>query len=88
MNALARPSERSTLLDILASGDDFEQLDAVAALAKLGDERLVPIAEKMLQMHREPKAPGRGHTLTIAELVRKSLLESPNPKLRGLTSGS
>lgn len=63
---------------------DFERLDVVYALIALGDARVAFAAHRMLGEQRTPEAPGRGHTRTIAELVRARLLRSPDATLRAL----
>jgi len=79
-----------TLLDRARSGDDFHRVEAIEALAKIGDERAVPIAKAMLEEHRPPvRRDANGFTRqssvhSISELVRKSLKESPNQALRRL----
>jgi hypothetical protein len=77
-----------TLLGWAEAPDDFHRLDAIEALARIGDERAVPIAQAML---REDRPPVRRHAsgamssvCTIRDLARKSLRESPNRALRGL----
>ena len=77
-----------TLLDWTRAADDFHRLDAMEALAKIGDERAVPIAQVMLREDREPvrrNASGLETSIhTIRVLVQKSLKESPNRALRKL----
>jgi acyl-CoA reductase-like NAD-dependent aldehyde dehydrogenase len=76
------------LLDWTKAPDDFHRLDAMEALAKIGDERALPIAQAMLREDRKPvrrEASGHGMTTsihTIRVLVQKSLKESPNRALR------
>jgi HEAT repeat protein len=77
-----------SLLDWARSPDDFHRLDAIEALARIGDERAVPIAKALLREDRKPvrrNADGRISSIhTIHDLVRKSLKESPNRALRAL----
>lgn len=87
----AEPSTASVLLKWAESDDDFHRLDAIAALAKIGDERTIPIAQAMLREERKPvrQSPNggflsNGHTITT--LVQQSLKESPNPALRKLAN--
>jgi HEAT repeat protein len=86
--------DRSTvpvLLEWAENEDDFHRLDAMEALAKIGDDRAITIARAMLQEHRSPQRSnsdggfgGMSSIHTIATLVRKSLKESPNVHLRNL----
>jgi HEAT repeat protein len=81
-----------TLLNWATSPDDFHRLDAIEALAKLGDERAVPIAKAMLQENRKPIRQDENGVMkqssihSIRDLVRNSLMESPSRALRDLTS--
>jgi hypothetical protein len=78
------------LLDWTKAPDDFHRLDAIEALAKIGDERAVPIAKAMLREDRKPiRRDANGFTKqssvdTISTIVRQSLKESPNRVLRKL----
>ncbi|MBN2004531.1 MAG: SMI1/KNR4 family protein [Anaerolineae bacterium] len=83
------PSTAPVLLKWAVSNDDFHRLDAVEALALIGDERAVPIAQAMLQEDRPPQRHEDGRSTqsnlhTIATLVSKALKASPNPALRKL----
>lgn len=90
LGELGDPCVVSTLLDWTKAPDDFHRLDAMEALAKIGDERAVPIAQAMLREDREPvRREASGHEMTtsihtIRVLVQKSLKESPNQALRKL----
>lgn len=74
------------LLNWAQRGDDFNRLAAMEALAKIGDERAIPLAQRMLREERPPmrKKEKSTHGQTIAALVRASLEQSPNPRLRDL----
>ncbi|KAB8141201.1 hypothetical protein F8S13_20595 [Chloroflexia bacterium SDU3-3] len=74
------------LLKWARCGDDLSRLAAMDALAKIGDERAIPIAQRMLREERPPmqKKEKSTHGKTIAALVRASLEQSPNPRLRAL----
>lgn len=64
---------------------DGARIEAVGALAALGDARVAPIARSMLGEHRKPdKTPDAVPVPTIAEQVRRSLAGSPDPTLRAL----
>jgi HEAT repeat protein len=87
---LGNSSVVPTLLKWAESEDDFHRLEAIEALAKIGDERAAPIVQTMLQEDRPPvrrDAHGfmsQSSVHTIRDLVRKSLRESPNRTLRKL----
>jgi HEAT repeat protein len=85
----ADPSTVPALLEWAQHEDDFYRLEAIAALAKIGDDRAIPIVRAMLQEDRraERRECGGGSISgdTIGTLVRNSLKESPNPALRDLT---
>jgi len=88
------------LLKWAQSGDDFERLDAISALAKIGDDRAIPIAKAMLKENRRPERPdanqvtGQSHSQlfapeaknlkTIREQVKDDLLHSPSLGLKAL----
>jgi HEAT repeat protein len=84
------PSAVPSLLAWAESPDDFHRLDAIEALAKIGDDRAVPIAKAMLLEDRKPVRrdargfPKQSSVHSIGTLVRKGLRESPNPSLRAL----
>jgi HEAT repeat protein len=93
LNMLKELGDRSvvaTLLERAESADDFHRLAAVEALVSIGDERVVPIANAMLQEHRPPVRRDRtGVTCQssvhrISDLVRQALGKSPNSRLRRL----
>jgi HEAT repeats/SMI1 / KNR4 family (SUKH-1) len=79
-----------TLLEWARSPDDFHRLDAIDSLARIGDDRAIPVAQAMLREDRLPiryDAHGltrQSHVQTIGQLVRKSLGESSSPALRKL----
>lgn len=72
------------------STDDFARIAAVQGLIALGDEQVAPLVEEMLRMDREPeRVDSQGFVdmdsiYTIAEIIGKSLKESPSEVLRGL----
>jgi HEAT repeat protein len=79
------------LLEWTRSPDDFHRLEAIEALARIGDDRAIPVAQAMLREDRPPvrhDAHGlmrQSHVQTIGQLVRKSLGESSSPAIRKLT---
>ena len=81
---------QETLLAWADAEDDFHRLDAVDGLCKLGDERVGPVAGKMLGKNRSPERrdelglPCMSHMKTIRQLVKESLKSSPNRTLRNL----
>lgn len=83
---------REILLLWTEKGDDFERLDAVEGLCQLGDERVIPVAKRMLQETRSPSQVdprgfgGRGHTNSIGQLVDESLQKSRSRAIRKLSS--
>ncbi|MBN1427653.1 MAG: HEAT repeat domain-containing protein [Anaerolineae bacterium] len=90
LGEFADPSTVSVLLKWAADEDDFHSLDAIEALAMIGDERALPIIRAMLTDNHRPSrwdADGLGgmsSSFTVNELVRKSLKQSPNPTFRKL----
>lgn len=76
------------LLEGATDPDDFHRLAAVQALAKIGDERAVPVLMTMLQENRRPERLDEHGSVTnvrtIRELVQESLARSPNRALREL----
>jgi hypothetical protein len=88
LGEFADPSTVTSLLEWTRSADDFHRLDAIEALAKIGDERALPIAQAMLLENRPPvrrdASGGTSSIYTIRDLVRKSLQESPKRALRQL----
>ena len=88
LGEFAEPSTVPVLLKWAECADDFNRLEAMDALAKIGDERAVPIAQAMLREKRPPvrsDASGfKTHVRTISELVLTSLRQSPNPSFREL----
>jgi HEAT repeats/SMI1 / KNR4 family (SUKH-1) len=94
LKMLGEFQDRSTvpvLLEWAENEDDFHRLDAIEALSKIGDERVITIARAMLQESRSPQRSnidgefgGMSSIHTIATLVGKSLKESPNLALRNL----
>jgi HEAT repeat protein len=87
---LGDPSTVPTLLQWATANDDFHRLDAIEALAKIGDERAAPIAQAMLAEDRQPirrnesGLTAQSSVNTIRDLVKKALKASPNPVLRRL----
>lgn len=85
---LPDPTSVPHLLKWAKSADDFHCLDAVDALARIGDEQVVPIAKRLLLQDRPPVRRSETGSMssvhTIRDLVRKSLRESPNRALRKL----
>lgn len=90
LGELGDPSVVPNLLEWARASDDFHRLEAIEAIAKIGDERALPVAKGMLQEHRPPvRRNAHGLTSlssihTISDLARKSLKASPNRKLRAL----
>jgi HEAT repeat protein len=89
LGELEEPSSVPVLLEWVTSSDDFHRLEAMEALAKIGDERAVMPALAMLQEKRSPErrsanGSGQSHVRTISELVSQYLKESPNQDLRRL----
>ena len=80
-----------TLVHWATSKDDFHQLTAIDSLCKLGDARVEAVARALLRESRSPvrrKVYGlrMSNIQTIGEMVKKSLLASPNEQLRRLAS--
>jgi HEAT repeat protein len=81
------------LLDWAKCKDDFHRLDALDSLAKIGDDRAIPIAREFLRENRSPERrdshglPVMSNVHSIADLARKSLQSSPNPALQNLEGG-
>jgi HEAT repeat protein len=93
LNLLGELGDQSVvpmLLERARSSDDFHRLDAIEALARIGDERALPIAEAMLQEHHRPVSRRRGGPVSprsvhnMSDVVRKALRGPPNSKLREL----
>lgn len=90
LKMLGEFQDRSTvpvLLEWAENEDDFHRLDAIDALIKMGDERVVPIVRSMLNETRCPQrrnddGGSMSSVHSIGTLVRKSLNESPNKTLR------
>lgn len=70
--------------------DDFYRINAVGAIARIGDERVIPIAQKMLQ---EEKCPERKNQMgftsvssihSVKKLVKDELQKSPNENIHSL----
>lgn len=84
------PTAVPALLEWAQSTDDFNRLDAVAALARMGEDCVLPIAEAMTLELRKPirnQPDGSGWMSSIhsiSSLVRDSLKQSPSPALRAL----
>jgi HEAT repeat protein len=80
------------LLGLAEHGDDFHRLDALGALAKLGDERAIPIARAMLTETRKPvRRDASGFTSqtavdTIGDLAARALRDSSSKRLRDLVA--
>ncbi|HWB75360.1 MAG TPA: HEAT repeat domain-containing protein [Nannocystaceae bacterium] len=87
---LGDASAGATLLADAEGADDYHRLAVVGALARLGDERVVPLATAMLAEHHHPvrkHANGsRTHMSTVAMLVRDQLAKSPSATLRALAT--
>lgn len=70
--------------------DDFYRINAVGAIARIGNERVIPIAQKMLQEERCPErkdSRGFGSASSIhsiKKLVKEELQKSPNENIRSL----
>ncbi|WP_339731083.1 HEAT repeat domain-containing protein [uncultured Gimesia sp.] len=83
---------RDVLLLWAVKEDDYFRLDAVDALCSLGDERVAPIAKKMLQETKPPiRVDSNGFTTmmqfhSISHLVDRSLRSSPSKVLQKLSS--
>jgi HEAT repeat protein len=77
-----------TLLRLARFSDDFLRLDAIGALAKLGDERVIEMAEPLLGEQRKPERKDADgftvHSSSVGELVRKALAGSPAKRIRVL----
>jgi HEAT repeat protein len=90
LGELAEPSTVPTLLHWATAADDFHRLDAIESLAKIGDERAVPLAQAMLAEDRPPirrdesGLTSQSSVYTIRTLVQETLKKSPNPVLRRL----
>jgi HEAT repeat protein len=86
----ADPSTVPVLLKWAAKEDDIHSLRAIEALAKIGDERALPIIKSRLQDDRHPQrtnpygSAGMSSTYTCSELIRIRLKESRNPAFRKL----
>ena len=82
------PSAVPKLLEWCQSADDFHRLDALEALAKIGDERAIPPAKAMLRETRYPRRvldySSQSSIHSISHLARQSLAASPNAALRRL----
>ncbi|WP_278465246.1 HEAT repeat domain-containing protein [Gimesia maris] len=83
---------RDVLLEWAEKGDDFERMESVEGLSQLGDERVIPVAKKMLQETKRPvqfDASGfsrRGNLRSIGELVDEILSKSTSRAIRRLSS--
>ena len=70
--------------------DDFYRINAVGAIAQIGDEQVIPIAQKMLHEEKCPERKDmRGFTSVssihpIKKLVKDQLQKSPNENIRSL----
>jgi HEAT repeat protein len=86
----ADPSIVPVLLKWAAKEDDFHSLRAIEALARIGDERTLPIIKARLQDDRHAQrinpdgSAGMSSTYTFSELIRIGLKESRNPAFRKL----
>lgn len=78
------------LLEWAEKGDDYQQLAAIDSLCQLGDERVIPLARRLLDETRSPvRMDDAGYQMmsgvrSMRSLVMKSLRSSPNPTLRRL----
>jgi hypothetical protein len=90
LGEFADPSAAASLLDWATSEDDFHRLDAIEALAKIGDPRGLPIAKIMLAENREPvRRDANGLSMhssvySISDLTRKAVQASPHATWRAL----
>lgn len=79
-----------TLLEEARGADDYHRIAVVGALARLGDERVIPLATAMLGEHRSPVRKRTNGSMsnvsTIAMLVRTHLEKSPSATLRALAT--
>ncbi len=76
---------REVLLRWTEAEDDFHRLKAIDSLCRLGDERVLPIAQQALLETRTPRSrTGASSIHSIGRLVQKSLLASPNQALRSI----
>lgn len=80
----------ATLLEEARGADDYHRIAVVGALARLGDDRVIPLAQAMLGEHRSPVRKRTNGSMsnvsTIAMLVRTHLEKSPSAALRALAS--
>ena len=87
LGRLGDPVAADPLLRFFEHGDDYQRLDSLKALARLGEERAIPLARKMLQEKRSPKRTVDHNVVqsnvdTIATLARAALRASPSEALR------
>jgi hypothetical protein len=91
INALGSLGDASVvpvLIHWCEHGDDFHRLDALKALASIGDDRAVPVARALLAEDRRPERRTQSGSMsnvrTIAELARDALAGAKSPALRAL----
>jgi HEAT repeat protein len=86
----ADPSTVPALLKWAEREDALHSMRAIEALAKIGDERALPIIKDRLQDDRHPQrtnpdgSAGISSAYTFSELIRIKLKESRNPAFRKL----
>lgn len=75
------PEVADMLLKWIASINDYCRIESITGLIKLGDNRVLDAALRMLEESRPPRFRGQSSTQLMSEYVYLAALESPNKQL-------